>query len=174
MTKLPSQNSSVSDYSMAEEGIHRMRLTEVSDPILSQYKKTNGDDKWQLKLTFQIDDSESESDGETLNHFASISMHPKSSTYPIVKALLGGQEIDPDAEIDFDDLIGRHVMGTVTHVQKPSRNNPGQMATFANITGFAPIRRKKKTADATPDKPAKPAPKTADDDIWDDNDEDAA
>lgn len=166
---------------MAEEGIHKMRLTGVSDPVLSSFKKPNGDDKWQVILTFQIDDEDSDSDGEELRFYASISMHPKSNMYPVVKALLGGQEIDADQEIDLDDLIGKHVLGTVTHVQKPSRNNPGQMATFANLTGFAPLRKKKKTVEPAPSKTAKPAPKAAaqtddDEDVWDDadTDEDAA
>lgn len=178
MTTLPSQKSSTSEFSMPDEGIHRMKLLRYDEPTLSQYKKPNGDDKWQVKMTFEIDDDESESDGEQINYFASLSMHPKSSMYPFVKAALGGAEIDPDEEIDLDDLLGKHFLGTVTHVEKPSRTTPGTMATFANVTGFAPIRRKKKAQpDATPQKPATPAPNAKDadgDDIWDDDETSAA
>ena len=175
MTKLPSQNSSVADFVLPEEGIYRMRLIEVSEPILSQFKKKNGDDKFQVIMTFKIDDDESDSDGEELIYYASISMHPKSSMYAPVKALMGGVEIDPDDEIDLDELVNKYVLGTLTHVTKASTRTPGTMATYANITGFAPIRKKKKAVAADPEKPAKPAPKTEEDEIWDDNDdEDAA
>ena len=167
MTTLPSQNSSVSDFNLPDEGIYRMRLIDVSDPILSQFKTKSGGDKYQVKLLFKIDDDDSDSDGEELTYYASISMHPNSSMYPAVKALMGGQEIDPDEEIDLDDCIGKHVLGTLTHVTKPSTKNPGQMATFANITGFAPIRKKKKAVMTAP------APKDEDEDVWDDDDEDA-
>jgi len=66
-----------------------MGLIEVSEPILSQFKKKNGDDKFQVIMTFKIDDDESDSDGEELIYYASISMHPKSSMYAPVKALNG-------------------------------------------------------------------------------------
>lgn len=173
--KLPSQNSSTVEFSMPEEGIHKMKLLTYTEPELSQYKSAKGDDKYTITLTFQIDDDDSDSDGETITKRVGLSMHPQSTLYPIVKALMGGEEPEADEEVDLDDLVGSYIMGTITHVTKPSTKNPGTMATFANLTGAAPVRRKKK-AQAEPQKPSKPAPKaqTDDDETWDDDETDAA
>lgn len=165
--KLPKPSDSGSDFVVPDAGVYRMEFTDYDDPVLSTFKKQNGDDQYRIKLVFTIRDEESEFDGAEVFAWYGWSMHPKAKLYPIVKALLG-RDIEDDEEPDLDDLTGKFIMGTLDNVTKDTDSGK---RTYANLIAASPVRKKKTDAKPAP-KAAKPEPEPVadedDDELWDD------
>lgn len=158
--KLPKPSDSGGDFVVPEPGVYKMEFTDYDEPVLSTFKKKNGDDQYRIKLVFTIRDEESDYDGEEIWAWYGWSMHEKSHLYPVIKALLG-RDIEDDEEPDLDELLGKFIMGTLDNKTKDNGK------TFANLIAASPVRRKGKEAKA----PAKPAPKAEESD---ETEEDAA
>lgn len=157
MTTLPKPSESQGDFTLPDPGMYKVEFVGYDGPEQSTFDP----EKSIVWMKFNILEDE-DFQGTQIKQLYGWSMHPTmSKLYPVVKALNGGT-YDDDAELDLDDLIGNLMMATVEHVEKASRNNPGETRTFARITGAAPVRRKK----------PKPAPKPAVNEFDDDEDED--
>lgn len=158
MTFLPKPSESQGDFTLPDPGMYTVEFIGYDGPEQSTFDP----EKSIVWMRFNIINDD-DFQGTEIKQLYGWSMHPTmSKLYPVVKALNGGQ-YDDDAELDLDDLIGNTMLATVEHIEKASRNNPGEMRTFARITGAAPVRRKK----------AKPAPKppVEDDEFEDDEDD---
>jgi hypothetical protein len=158
--KLPKVSESNAEFIVPDAGVYKMQFTEYDDPILSTFKKTNGEDQYRIKLVFTIRDEDSEFDGADIYAWYGWSMHAKSKLYPIIKALVG-REIGEDEEPDLDDLLNNYIMGTLDVVTKPGDNGP---RTYANLVAASPVRKKKVV------KPAPPPVVEDDEELWDDED----
>lgn len=161
--KLPKLTKSTGEFKVAEPGVYKMELVSYTEPVEDRFNP----DRQRFSMTFSIIEDvqgDDEFAGCEVRQFFNYSMHERSKLVPVVQALLGGAEIDEDAELDLDDLIGRRVIGTVVISEKPRRDNPAEMARFANLASAAPIKKKKADAEA-------PAAKRKS--AWDDE-EDAA
>lgn len=169
--KLPKPSDSNADFKVPEPGVYRMRLTDYDEPVVSTFKKKNGDDQYRIKLVFTIEDPESDFHAEEIWAWFGWSMHPKSRLYPVVKALLA-RDIDEDEEPDLDDLVGKAIMGTVDNT---TRTVDGMEKTYANLVAASPVRRKKGDAPPKPDpKPEAPKADEGEGLDWGDENEDAA
>lgn len=143
MTVLPSRNQSKGDFQIPDEGVYTAEFTAYGEAQVSQFDAN----KQRIELTFTIVDDD-DFDGVEVKQWFGLTMHEQSHLYPVVKALLG-EEVDPDDEIDLEDLIGKRCQIAVVHKTKPRKDGSGE-ATFANIDSATPLRRKKKTAAAPP------------------------
>lgn len=141
--KLPKLSLSTGEYVVPEPGSYTMELASYTDPEPSSFDP----DKLRFSMTFRIVD-DADFEGVEVRQFYGWSMHASSKLFPVIRALRGGAEIDEDDEIDLDELIGRKVVGMVEVVEKPRRDNPAEMARFANVVGVSPLRRKKEAAPA--------------------------
>lgn len=158
MAFLPKPSESQGDFVLPDPGMYTVEFTEYEGPQQSNYDPN----KQVIYLKFNILNDE-EFQGLQIKQLYGWSMHPTmSKLYPVIKALNGGT-YDDNAELDIDSLIGRTMLATVEHIEKPSKNNPGDKMTFARITGAAAIRRKKK---ATPPPPPPVEDEFEDDEEW--------
>lgn len=139
MTVLPSRNASKGEYQIPDEGSYVAEFTAYGEAQVSQFDAN----KQRIELTFTIVDDE-DFEGLEIKQWFGLTMHEQSKMYPVVKALIGG-DVDPDEEIDLEDLIGKRCQITVTHTTKPRKDGTGE-ATYANIDSATPLRRKKKAA----------------------------
>lgn len=145
--KLPKLSSSTGEFVVPEPGVYKMELVSYSEPEQSTFNP----DKLRFSMTFTIIEDvqgDDEFAGCDVRQFFGYSMHPKSNLYPVVQALLGGGEIPDDVEIDLDEMIGRRILGTIAITEKPRRDNPSEIARFANLASAAPIKKKKVEAEA--------------------------
>lgn len=165
MAILPKPSESQGDFTLPDPGMYTVELISYDGPEQSMYDA----EKSIVWLEFNILNDE-DFQGTTIKQLYGWSMHPTmSKLYPVIKALNGGT-YDDDAELDLDDLVGNRMMATVEHVEKASKNNPGETRTFARITGAAPIRRKK----TKPAPQAKPKAVEADENPYEDDEDDDA
>jgi hypothetical protein len=136
--RLPKPSNSTAEFTVPDAGVYKMEFTDYDEPAISQYKKKNGDDQWRIKMVFTIRDDD-DYEGEEIWAWYGWSMHPKAKLYPIIKALLG-REIEEDDEPDLDDLVGKHIMGTLDNVTKTTENGT---RTYANLIAASPVRKAK-------------------------------
>lgn len=145
--KLPKISSSTGEFKVADEGAYKMEFTAYTEPSTDRFNEN----RMRFMMTFTIvEDMEGDTEfaGCEVRQFFSFSMHENSKLRPVVQALMGGAEIGEDDELELDELIGRRIIGTVTHSLKPRRDNPTEMARFANLGSATPIKKRKTTADA--------------------------
>lgn len=167
MAVLPKPSDSTADFIVPDAGVYRMEFTKYEGPSLSTFKNDKGEDQYRIKLFFCIRDEESDFDGQAISAYFGYSMHPTmSKLYPIVKALLG-HEPDEDEDVDLDELVGKFIMGTLDNKTK---EKDGQKRTYANLIAASPIRKKK----AAPKVETSPPPKDEGDELFGDEEEDAA
>lgn len=169
--QLPKPKAGAEDFIIPDDGVYRCEFSQCKDPEPSRFPNDKGEYPLRFETVWTVREPESEFDGAEVREWFNWESctHERSKFYPFLKALLGRDyDEDEDDELDINDLLGKHVMLTLTTVTK--KNAQGQERTFSKPSGAAPIR-KKKAAEA-PVKRAKPAPAEDDDaELWD---EDAA
>jgi hypothetical protein len=159
----PRPSESKSDFTLPDEGVYTVQFVDYEGPMPSTFDRT----KENIMLQFEIVDDD-DFEGSKIKQYFGWSMHPTmSKLYPFICALYG-KKIGDEDQVDLDELIGTRVNGTVIHIEKPDKNNPSQMVTFARLASVAPIRRKRPAAEPKP--APKPEPEydeeQADDEEW--------
>lgn len=141
---LPKPSDSRGEFVVPEPGIYTMEFTKFNGPFTEMW---NEQPREKIELFFEIRDDD-EYEGVELKRKCGYSMHPtKSHLYPIVCALFGRQ-IGGDENVDLEDAIGTIVDGSIVNVDRPSKTNPGETVTFANIESIAAKRKRRKKAEA--------------------------
>lgn len=112
-----------SGYKLVTEGEHGFEVTEVQE----------ADDKPQLILTLMCNDG-SESNGESIRHFVTMTASAAKATKRFLQALLQTAIEGPLTEYlsDPQDLVGMQLEANVTHTLATSKKS-GKEVTYANI-----------------------------------------
>jgi hypothetical protein len=146
MVQLPGRQESTSEYQLPDEGTYTLVLDRLSEERPSKFEDKDGNYPPEQEFYFKIINDE-EFEGVELRVFVRTNTFYDGSgagqpakAYLIAKALLGNQ-FDPDVPPDTEDLVGLKCTGTVVH--KKSIASDGTPRTYANLTGYAPLRRKK-------------------------------
>jgi hypothetical protein len=146
MVQLPGRQESTSEYQLPDEGTYTLVLDRLSEERPSKFEDKDGNYPPEQEFYFKIINDE-EFEGVELRVFVRTNTFYDGSgagqpakAYLIAKALLGNQ-FDPDVPPDTEDLVGLKCTGTVVH--KKSVASDGTPRTYANLTGYAPLRRKK-------------------------------
>jgi hypothetical protein len=146
MVQLPGRQESTSEYQLPDEGTYTLVLDRLSEERPSKFEDKDGNYPPEQEFYFKIINDE-EFEGVELRVFVRTNTFYDGSgagqpakAYLIAKALLGTQ-FDPDVPPDTEDLVGLKCTGTVVH--KKSIAADGTPRTYANLTGYAPLRRKK-------------------------------
>lgn len=149
MVQLPKREESTSEFVLPDEDIYVVVLDRLSEERESKFADKNGVHHPEQEFFFKIVGDE-EFDGCELKVYVRTDTFYDGSgagqpakVYLIAKALLGAS-FDPDTPPDTDDLVGLKCRGTVTH--KKSINSEGSEVTYANLTGFSPMRERKPKA----------------------------
>jgi len=151
MVQLPRREESTTEFVLPDEGTYTLVLDRLSEERPSKFADKNGDFPPEQEFYFKIINDE-DFEGCELRVFVRTNTFYDGSgagqpakAYLIAKALLG-PEFDPDEPPDTDDLVGLKCMGNVVH--KKSMASDGTTRTYANLTGYGPLRRRKKQAQA--------------------------
>jgi hypothetical protein len=146
MVQLPGRQESTSEYQLPDEGTYTLVLDRLSEERPSKFEDKDGNYPPEQEFYFKIINDE-EFEGVELRVFVRTNTFYDGSgagqpakAYLIAKALLG-VNFDPDVPPDTEDLVGLKCTGTVVH--KKSIASDGTPRTYANLTGYAPLRRKK-------------------------------
>jgi len=159
MAFLPKPSDSTGDFIVPEPGVYTLEFIGFDGPKQSPFDP----DKQQIELQFEVVDDD-EYTGVKIKKFCGWTMHKTmSALYPIVKGL-AGRDIEDDEDFQLDDCIGTKVQGTIVNVTKPSKRNPGEEVTFANIDSVVAIRRRRQAA--KPDENAFQMPKNDEAEEW--------
>lgn len=151
MVQLPKREESVSDYLLPDEDVYTVVLDRLSEERPGKYlNERTGEYPPEQEFYFKIINDE-EFEGVELRVFVRTdtfydgtgkSPNP-AKVFLIARALLGAS-FEPGMPPDTDDLVGLKCRGTVTHKKKV--NSEGTEMTYANLTGFSPIRERKPRA----------------------------
>lgn len=146
MVQLPRREESSTEFVLPDEGTYTLVLDRLSEERPSKFEDKDGNYPPEQEFYFKIINDE-DFDGVELRVFVRTNTFYDGSgagqpakAYLIAKALLG-PDFDPDSPPDTDDLVGLKCTGTVVH--KKSMASDGTTRTYANLTGYAPLRRKR-------------------------------
>lgn len=152
MVQLPKPEQAVRDYLLPAEDQYTVVLDHLGEVTPSKFADKDGNFPLEQSFFFKIVDDE-EFDGVELRVFVRMSwwdgsVGQPSKSYLIAKAMLGDQ-LDYDNPPDTDDLVGMRCKANVVH--KSSVGTDGGTRTFANLTGWAPMRRRKQVVQEAED-----------------------
>jgi hypothetical protein len=154
MVQLPKREESSSEYQLPDEGNYTLVLDRLSEERPSKFEDKDGNYPPEQEFYFKIINDE-DFDGVELRVFVRTNTFYDGSgagqpakAYLIAKALLG-PDFDPDFPPDTNDLVGLKCTGTVVH--KKSVALDGTTRTYANLTGYAPLRRRRQAEPETVD-----------------------
>ena len=152
MVQLPKPEQAVRDYLLPAEVQYTVVLDHLGEVTPSKFADKDGNFPLEQSFFFKIVDDE-EFDGVELRVFVRMSwwdgsVGQPSKSYLIAKAMLGDQ-LDYDNPPDTDDLVGMRCKANVVH--KSSVGTDGGTRTFANLTGWAPMRRRKQVVQEAED-----------------------
>jgi hypothetical protein len=144
--QLPRRNDAEpAPYRLPDKDFYTLEFVKYDEPTLSAYlDKATGDYPWRIRLVFAVRDDDDFA-GVEVSKWVDVEVNSldKGSIYHVLAAL------DPDNEPQggepLDDYLGKTCKGEIVHVTKPSKVNPGQMLTYANVTGLKPLKRRRKT-----------------------------
>lgn len=146
MVQLPRREESTTEFLLPDEGTYTLVLDRLSEERPSKFEDKDGNYPPEQEFYFKIV-NDPDFEGVELRVFVRTNTFYDGSgagqpakAYLIAKALLG-PEFDPDEPPDTNDLVGLKCTGTVVH--KKSIASDGTPRTFANLTGYAPLRRRR-------------------------------
>ena len=146
MVQLPRREESTTEFVLPDEGTYTLVLDRLSEERPSKFEDKDGNYPPEQEFYFKIINDE-DFDGCELRVFVRTNTFYDGSgagqpakAYLIAKALLG-PDFNPDEPPNTDDLVGLKCTGTVVH--KKSMALDGTPRTFANLTGYAPLRRRR-------------------------------
>jgi len=149
MVQLPRREESSTEFVLPDEGTYTLVLDRLSEERPSKFEDKDGNYPPEQEFYFKIVD-DPDFEGCELRVFVRTNTFYDGSgagqpakAYLISKALLG-PNFDPDEPPDTEDLVGLKCMGNVVH--KKSVALDGTTRTIANLTGYAPLRRRKGVA----------------------------
>lgn len=150
MVQLPRKEESTSEWLLPDEGNYTLILDRLSEERPSKFEDKDGNYPPEQEFYFKIVNDE-DFDGVELRVYVRTNTFYDGSgagqpakAYLIAKALLA-EKFDPDNPPDTDDLVGLKCTGTVVH--KKSMASDGTTRTFANLTGYAPLRKRQRQAE---------------------------
>lgn len=151
MVQLPRKEESASEWLLPDEGTYTLVLDRLSEERPSKFEDKDGNYPPEQEFYFKIINDE-DFEGVELRVFVRTNTFYDGSgagqpakAYLIAKALLGDR-FNANEPPDTDDLVGLKCMGNVVH--KKSMAMDGTTRTFANLTGYAPLRKRKGRPDA--------------------------
>jgi hypothetical protein len=144
MVQLPKREESSSEFVLPDEGTYTVELDRLSEERVGKFEDRDGNYHPEQEFYFRIVD-DPDFEGCELRVFVRTDTFYDGSgagqpakAYLIAKALLG-PEFNPDEPPDTEDLVGRRCMGNIVH--KKSVALDGSTRTYANLTGYAPLRK---------------------------------
>lgn len=146
MVQLPRRAESTTEFVLPDEGTYSLVLDRLSEERPSRFADKDGNFPPEQEFYFKIINDEDFDGCELRDYVRTNTFYDGSGAgqpakaYVVAKALLG-PEFDPDEPPDTDDLVGLKCTATVVHKKKVQPD--GTTRTFANLTGYAPLRRKK-------------------------------
>jgi hypothetical protein len=139
-------------FRVPDENFYVMTLDDWDEPIRSAFQdKETGEFPMRVNLKFKIVadvSGDTEFEGEEVGKFVGIDLNPnvKDSIWHVLSALDPASEPEPGGAIET--YRGKRLIGEVTHTIKPSKKNPGQTVTYANVGAVKPFKKPKKAAEA--------------------------
>jgi len=149
MVQLPKREESSSEFVIPDEGTYTLVLDRLSEVRPSKFEDKDGNYPPEQEFYFKIVNDEDFAGVELRVFVRTNTFYDGSKTgqpaksFLIAKALLG-TEFNPNQPPDTDDLVGLKCTGTVVH--KKSVALDGTPRTFANLTGYAPLRQRKQAS----------------------------
>jgi hypothetical protein len=154
MVQLPKRENSIAEYQLPDEGTYTLVLDRLSEERPSRFEDKDGNYPPEQEFYFKIINDE-EYEGVELRDFVRTNTFYDGSgagqpakVYLIARALLG-PNFDPDIPPDTEDLVGLKCTATIVHKKKAQPD--GTTRTFANLTGYAPLRRKRQVVEPVED-----------------------
>jgi hypothetical protein len=148
----------VGGFVVPDEGFYVMTLDDWDEPVRSSYiDKETGEYPWRVNLKFKIvnalgDEGATNEDGTdtvgaTCGKFVEVDLNPnaKGSIWHVLLALDPINEPEPGGAIEV--YRGKKLIGEIEHIKKPSKNNPGETVTYANVGAVKAFKKPKKQAE---------------------------
>ena len=140
------------EFRVPDEDFYVAEFSDWDAPVRSAYiDKPTGEYPWRINLKFTIVSDlqgDLEFEGETTSGFYDLDLNPnaKGSIWHVLQALDPSE--DPKPGTPLEPYVGKRCVVEIVHKHKPSRNDPTQTFTFANIGSIKPMKKQKKGAAA--------------------------